>query len=481
MTKPSRPRANSSPVVEIDAMDVLEWQHGQRTPQASDANLAALVRQSAKHESAPIEVEPARKAPLVARARVTDAPPSVPRIAAPARRPSEITGKPPAFPAIATPMPPRMPAASEAPPARPSPRPSRPSGPSGPSGPADVPMSVSGYPIYRGANGSSDAHPALDARPAEAPAPPPVVLPLPAPAETPRPMQAPMMHPIATPSPWAPPPVTQLEPSPYPVVVRAERPSSADPFGLGDQQTSSPDVRGHRELAEARKPRGSRRVIWLVGASAVAAAALAVIAFTGGSSEPAAPSIAEPAVAKTAEAPVESPVVEAPVPAVEPPAPAPAKIVAPIAHPLDARPAVAAATPPSPPPPRAPIHAAPRAGHRFAKKIVVDYQGHRDEAPVPSLVAQASEDPAIARARNAYLSGNDKLFAGDATGAIAAYHEALDLYPGYVGGYRGLGLAYALLGDNKKAIDALKSYVTAAPGAKDAPLIKKRIARLLTR
>ncbi|HET9627580.1 MAG TPA: tetratricopeptide repeat protein, partial [Kofleriaceae bacterium] len=152
---------------------------------------------------------------------------------------------------------------------------------------------------------------------------------------------------------------------------------------------------------------------------------------------------------------------------IEHPAPVPA-------HPAPARAAVAPARPIS--------HAPPRANRRVAaKKIVVDYQSRRNEAPVPSLIAQASEDPAIARARTAYLAGNDKLFAGDAGAAITAYREALDLYPGYVAGFRGLGLAYAQLGQTKKAIDALKAYVAAAPTAKDAPLIKKRIARLQAR
>ena len=51
MTKPSQPpQAN---VVEIDAMDVTEWEAGQSTPQASDANLAELVRRSAKSAEAP--------------------------------------------------------------------------------------------------------------------------------------------------------------------------------------------------------------------------------------------------------------------------------------------------------------------------------------------------------------------------------------------------------------------------------------------
>ena len=52
------------------------------------------------------------------------------------------------------------------------------------------------------------------------------------------------------------------------------------------------------------------------------------------------------------------------------------------------------------------------------------------------------------------------------------------MYPGYVGGYRGLGLAYAQLGDKARALQALKTYVAAVPGAKDVPLLKKRIARL---
>ena len=74
--------------------------------------------------------------------------------------------------------------------------------------------------------------------------------------------------------------------------------------------------------------------------------------------------------------------------------------------------------------------------------------------------------------------GNQRLFAGDLNGAIQAYYQALDFYPGYVGGYRGLGLAYAQMGVNVRAIEALKTYVEAAPSARDVDLIKKRIARL---
>ena len=112
------------------------------------------------------------------------------------------------------------------------------------------------------------------------------------------------------------------------------------------------------------------------------------------------------------------------------------------------------------------------------KKLVVDYSTRTTETPLPGLVAQPTEDPAIGLARTAYLSGNQQLFAGNANGAIRAYRESLSLYPGYVGGYRGLGLAYAQLGDTRNALEAFRMYVDTVPGARDVALIKKRIARL---
>jgi regulator of sirC expression with transglutaminase-like and TPR domain len=111
------------------------------------------------------------------------------------------------------------------------------------------------------------------------------------------------------------------------------------------------------------------------------------------------------------------------------------------------------------------------------KKLVIEYSGRESEVAARPA-ARAAEDPAIARARSAYLSGNQKLFAGDAEGAVRAYHQALGFYPGYVGGYRGLGLAYAQLGNTPKALDAFRTYVRTVPGARDVALIKKRIARL---
>jgi tetratricopeptide (TPR) repeat protein len=89
------------------------------------------------------------------------------------------------------------------------------------------------------------------------------------------------------------------------------------------------------------------------------------------------------------------------------------------------------------------------------------------------------EDPAtVARAREAYHKGNVKLFAGDTAGAIALYRESLKIYPGYVAGYRGLGLGYEAAGDTDEALKAFHTYVRTVPSANDTPIIRRRIDRL---
>jgi tetratricopeptide (TPR) repeat protein len=129
-----------------------------------------------------------------------------------------------------------------------------------------------------------------------------------------------------------------------------------------------------------------------------------------------------------------------------------------------------------------PAAAVPRpAGKTRTHKLVIDYTARPNEPAPPSLVAQVEEDPAIGQARSAYTTGNQRLFVGDLDGAIRAYREALELYPGYVGGYRGLGLAYEELGDKANALAALRAYVAAVPNARDVALIKKRIGRLQRR
>lgn len=80
--------------------------------------------------------------------------------------------------------------------------------------------------------------------------------------------------------------------------------------------------------------------------------------------------------------------------------------------------------------------------------------------------------------RPPYERGNALLFAGDATGAIAAYREAVHDAPTDPIGYRGLGLAYEQKGETASAIRALHKYLKLAPGAADRTIISRRIDRL---
>jgi len=113
---------------------------------------------------------------------------------------------------------------------------------------------------------------------------------------------------------------------------------------------------------------------------------------------------------------------------------------------------------------------ATRRNFRAKKPIVLDYDKSKDPT--------SSRDEALARARTAYATGNQHLFAGQADAAIASYNQALADYPSYVAGYRGLGLAYAQQGNRSAALTAFKTYVSLAPNAKDVSLIEKRISRL---
>jgi Flp pilus assembly protein TadD len=113
---------------------------------------------------------------------------------------------------------------------------------------------------------------------------------------------------------------------------------------------------------------------------------------------------------------------------------------------------------------------AKRRNFRAKKPVILDYDKKQDPTP--------SQDEALARARAAYATGNQHLFAGQTDAAIASYHQALADYPGYVAGYRGLGLAYAQQGNRSAALTAFKTYVGLAPTAKDVALIEKRISSL---
>jgi tetratricopeptide (TPR) repeat protein len=113
------------------------------------------------------------------------------------------------------------------------------------------------------------------------------------------------------------------------------------------------------------------------------------------------------------------------------------------------------------------------------KKVVLEYDNAAANAKkAPVAVAAKDDSAAIGAARTTYFNGNRKLFAGDANAAIKLYQQALAVYPGYVAGYRGLGLAYAQKGDKPNALKAFRTYVAAVPAAKDVGLIRQRIATL---
>jgi hypothetical protein len=165
--------------------------------------------------------------------------------------------------------------------------------------------------------------------------------------------------------------------------------------------------------------------------------------------------------------------------------PPPVQNIAPVAAPAPPPPAPALPPPAAVPTPVAPPEPAPAASAKRmlgGVPVVLEY----DKAPT-AVAPPAAETPptpqpvderAVPRARAAYQRGNKALFAGQADVALGHYQESLRIYPGYVAGHRGLGLAYAEKGQNAEAIRHMKTYIRAVPNAKDVPLIKKRIQRL---
>ena len=157
----------------------------------------------------------------------------------------------------------------------------------------------------------------------------------------------------------------------------------------------------------------------------------------------------------------------------------PEPTVAAAAMPMHATPSHAGATsaPATPvaavetvPSPKVPAKVAMRRISRSKRPVVVDY----DKKPSSAL----DDDQALAQARAVYAIGNQHLFAGEGQEAVTAYRKALEIYPGYAAGYRGLGLAFAQLDDKPSALAAFKTYVKLAPTAKDVALIQKRIRSL---
>jgi len=167
-----------------------------------------------------------------------------------------------------------------------------------------------------------------------------------------------------------------------------------------------------------------------------------------------------------------------------------AERVAPAREPELAPPPVEKEAPRAPAPARAHAHVAAKskAVSKHATHHASASSGHGGSHRRTTAHASASESSApaaddsdkMARARDAYREGNEKLFSGDAAGAITAYEEMVRLNPKDPAGYRGLGLASAQLGKRTEAVRYLRAYLKHAPNADDRGIIIGRISLLQT-
>ncbi len=103
------------------------------------------------------------------------------------------------------------------------------------------------------------------------------------------------------------------------------------------------------------------------------------------------------------------------------------------------------------------------------------------KAPPPKRrngVSQAAMLHAVALSQ--VRRGDSALEKGRAEEALESFRAALENEPIAVA-FRGMGMAYAMLGNDAQALQAYDRYLKLAPGAPDAPDIRRSIAELKTR
>jgi hypothetical protein len=120
-------------------------------------------------------------------------------------------------------------------------------------------------------------------------------------------------------------------------------------------------------------------------------------------------------------------------------------------------------------PPSAPPPSASAPSHRTASARTAKQKGVS-----PSAINHAL---ALSEVRR----GESALEHGHADDAVSSFRSALDDEPGIAVAYRGLGMAYAVQGNDAEALRAYEKYLQLTPAAKDARDIRKSMAEIKDR
>ncbi|EDX84459.1 tetratricopeptide repeat domain protein [Synechococcus sp. PCC 7335] len=87
--------------------------------------------------------------------------------------------------------------------------------------------------------------------------------------------------------------------------------------------------------------------------------------------------------------------------------------------------------------------------------MVRAYRRPIERPPFPELVVETSSIPLSPAAQTLYVAGVGTYKAGDFRGAIEQFTELLNQEPNCAEAFHNLGLAYANVGDNNKAVRSL--------------------------
>ena len=192
---------------------------------------------------------------------------------------------------------------------------------------------------------------------------------------------------------------------------------------------------------------------------------------------------AEPAAAPNPENAPAEPVKEAAAPAAapEPQKPEPAQETPPAPKPEPKAAAPAPVETPKPEPKKAqqapkPPKTAPKKPAKPAKKKAAAKAAPKAAAK-PAAKKETPKVSNAAKAKEHYLAGNKLVMGRQFAQAVKEYREAIKLNPRLASAYRGLGVAYASLGNRDQAIKNYKKYLELAPNAPDAAQVRQIIGQ----